>query len=73
MTTSTTVYKIFFPYTSCELVFPSLNDIKCFFFDNDTVFDLLLQQKVMIKNEIVSINSETYQIALKNRLVLPVK
>ena len=68
-----TIYKVYFPYTSCELVFPSMHDIKCFFLDNDSVLDLLFERKISIENETVSIDSRKYQTALKNRLVLPVK
>ena len=68
-----TIYKLYFPYTLCELVFPSIEDIKCFFLDNHTVLDLLLQRKISIENETVKTDSKKYKIAMKNRLVLPVK
>ena len=66
----TTIYKIYFPYSCCELVVPTLNDIKSLLLDNnEEMLDMLLQGKIKILTEDVTINSKKYQTALHNRQV----
>ena len=67
--TTTTIYKIYCPTLSCELVFPSLNDIKLLLHNEEELFDLLLLNKIKIVEKTVSINSRQYQAALHNRQV----
>lgn len=64
-----TIYKIHCPTLSCELVFPSINDIKLLLYNEEELFDLLLLNEIQVIKEKVSINSEQYQTALHNRQV----
>ena len=66
----TTIYKIYFPYSCCELVVPTLNDIKSLLLDNnEEMLDMLLQSKIKILSENVNVKSKKYQTALHNRQV----
>ena len=67
--TTVTIYKLHCPTLSCELVFPSINDIKLLLHNEEELFDLLLLNKLQIIQETVSINSKQYQTALHNRQV----
>ena len=69
----TTVYNIHCPSLSCNLVFPSINDIKLVMKDNEELFDMLLLNKIKILPERVHMESKKYQAALHNKLVKPVK
>ena len=60
---TTTIYKIHCPTLSCELVFPSINDIKLLLHNEEELFDL------QVIKETVSIDSKQYQTALHNRQV----
>ena len=64
-----TIYKIYCPTLSCELVFPSLNDVKLLLHNEDELFDLLLLNKIQIIPETISINSKQYGRAMHNRQV----
>ena len=66
---TTTIYKIYCPTLSCELVFSSLNDIKLLLHNEDELFDLVLINKIQIIPETVTINSKQYQTAMHNRQV----
>ena len=70
---TSTVYKLCFCNQECELILPSINDIKVLILDNEEILDMLLQNKVKIEEEIVVVDSPKYKTALKNRLVEPVK
>ena len=67
--TTVTIYKIYCPTLSCELVFPSLSDIKLLLHNEEELFDLLLLNKIQVIKETVSIDSKRYQTALHNRQV----
>ena len=70
---TSTVYKLCFLNQSCELILPSINDIKVLILDNEEILDMILQKRVLIEEEMVLINSNKYKTAIKNRLVEPVK
>ena len=70
---TSTVYKLCFLNRSCELVLPTINDIKVLILDNEEILDMILQNKVSIEEEMVSVDSNKYKTALKNRVVEPVK
>ena len=67
------VYNVCFLNQSCELLLPSINDIKVLILDNEEIFDMLLQKKVSIEEEMVLVDSTKYKTAIKYRLVEPVK
>ena len=67
------IYKLSFLNQSCELLLPSINDIKVLVMENEEILDMILQKKVSIEEEMVLIDSNKYRTALKNRLVEPVK
>ena len=64
---TTIIYKIYCPTLSCELVFPSLNDIKLLLHNEEELFDLLLLNKIQIIPETVSVDSERYRTPMHNR------
>ena len=70
---SSIIYKLSFLNQSCELILPSINDIKVLVMENEEILDMLLQKKVSIEEEMVLVDSTKYKTALKNRLVEPVK
>ena len=67
------IYKLSFLNQNCELILPSINDIKVLVMENEEILDMLLQKKVSIEEEMVLIDSTKYKTAIKNRLVEPVK
>ena len=73
MNSLTTIYKIYSPSLSCELVLPSINDVKLMLYEQEELFDLLLLNKVQILPEQVYTDSKKYQLALHNKMIKPVK
>lgn len=69
MKETTTIYKIHCPTLSCELVFPTINDIKALLHKEEELLDLLLLNEIKILPETVSIDSKKYKTALHNRLI----
>ena len=67
------VYKLCFLNQSCELILPSINDIKALVMENEEILDMLLRKKVSIEEEMVLIDSNKYRTAIKNRIVDPVR
>ena len=70
---TSTIYKLCFCNQECELILPSINDIKVLVMENEEILDMILQKKVSIEEEMVLVDSTKYKTALKNRLVEPVK
>ena len=66
---TTTIYKLSSMNLGIEFVFPSLNDIKLVVLDNEELLDLLLQNKLIVEEEIVSTDSKKYKTAIKNHVV----
>ena len=66
----TTIYGLLFTFSSSKLVFPSIQDVKIFIQDNEDVLEMLLQNKIKVVEEQVSINSEKYKVALNNRSIM---
>ena len=61
---TSTVYKLCFLNQSCELILPSISDIKVLILDNEKILDMILQKRVLIEKEMVLINSNKYKAAL---------
>ena len=67
------IYKLSFLNQSCELILPSINDIKVLVMENEEILDMILQKKVSIEEEMVLLDSTKYKTAIKNRVVEQVK
>ena len=67
------IHKIEFTDKPVRIVFPSLNDIKLVIYDNEELFDLLIQNKIKISSVKVATDSKMYKTAIKNSVVIPVK
>ena len=64
-----TIYKIILPKTKCELLLPTITDIKTILIDEENLFDMFILKQIDIRTETVDKNSKLYQTALKNKIV----